>query len=102
MRVNSNRTELWKSDIRQSVDLYNSWFMKFAPQAYRESRLKSTLQVEKALEQTSNLTNVTADVLEKDPGVLPMLRMATAPPIARDRLIGLADVSKNFSYHNGR
>jgi hypothetical protein len=31
-----------------------------------------------------------------NPAVLPMLRMATCPPIARDRLIGLAGVSPNL------
>jgi hypothetical protein len=39
---------------------------------------------------------ITAEILRANPAVLPMLRMATAPPIARDRLIGLAGVSPNL------
>jgi hypothetical protein len=49
--------------------------------------------VEAALKQTANLRNIAPDILRRNPRVLPILRMATAPPIARDRLIGLAKVS---------
>lgn len=52
--------------------------------------------VEEAFKWTNNLTNVTADVLRQHPDILPMLRMTAAPPIARDRLIGLTGVSKNL------
>lgn len=96
MSVNADKPHLWKSDIAQSVDFYNNWFMQFAPQAYRDTRLVTTQQVESALEQTANLTNITPAILQQYPSVLPILRMATAPPIARDRLIGLAGVSSNL------
>ncbi|MEW5960259.1 MAG: XamI family restriction endonuclease, partial [Chloroflexota bacterium] len=95
MPVNANKPDRWKSDIAQSVDFYNDWFMNFAPRAYRDTRVETTEQVISALEKTANLTNITANVLELQPSVLPILRMATAPPIARDRLIGLAGVSPN-------
>lgn len=45
---------------------------------------------------TRNLTNVGVDLLKKKPSVLSSLRMSTCPPLARDRLIGLAGVSKNL------
>lgn len=48
------------------------------------------------MEQTANLTKVTPRILCENPAALEMLRMSTAPPIARDRLIGLADVSVNL------
>jgi hypothetical protein len=35
-------------------------------------------------------------VIKANPGILPMLRMSTCPPLARDRLIGLADSTKNL------
>jgi XamI restriction endonuclease len=94
--VNADKPHRWKADIVQSVDLYNNWFIQFAPKAYRDTRVETTKQVEVALERTSNLTNITPDLLRQYPAVLPMLRMATAPPIARDRLIGLAGVSANL------
>lgn len=96
MAVNSNKPDRWKADITESVDFYNDWFMKFAPKAYRETRLESTRQVQAALRKTANLTNVTPQMLRENPDTLEMLRMTTAPPIARDRLIGLASVSKNL------
>jgi hypothetical protein len=96
MPVNANHPEKWKSDIKDSVDFYNEWFIKFAPKAYRETRLKSTKQVQMALVQTAYLTNVTPKILKQNPQTLKMLRMATAPPIAQDRLVGLANISKNL------
>jgi len=48
------------------------------------------------MKQTANLTNIAPITLRQNPSVLPILRMATAPPIARDRLIGLADVSPSL------
>jgi hypothetical protein len=94
--VNLNQPHLWKSDIAQSVDMYNDWFMTFAPAAYRETRIKTTIAVEETLHKTSNLTDVKVKLLREHPGVLPTLRMSTCPPIAVDRLVGLAGVSKNL------
>jgi hypothetical protein len=68
--------------------------MAFAPKAFRETRIATTRQVEAALGWTENLTRITADMLREHPDVLQMLRMATCPPIARDRLIGLSGGSK--------
>lgn len=96
MPVNADKPHLWKQDIAQSVDFYNTWFMQFAPTAYRDTRIATTQQVESALTWTTNLTNITPTVLRQHPSVLPILRMATAPPIARDRLIGLAGVPPNL------
>lgn len=85
MAVNADKPHLWKQDIAHSVDFYNSWFMEFAPTAYRNTRIATTQQVESALTWTANLTNITPAVLRQHPSVLPILRMATAPPIARVR-----------------
>lgn len=96
MGINRDKPDLWKADIVLSVDLYNAWFMQFAPKAFRETRVKTAEHVEFALRSTANLTNVTPKLLKEHPRVLPMLRMSTCPPIARDRLIGLAGISKNL------
>lgn len=96
MPVNADKPHLWKEDIAKSVDFYNTWFMKFAPKAYRDTRVETTRQVEFSLVQTANLTDISPSILFQSPTVLPILRMSTAPPIARDRLIGLAGVSPNL------
>ena len=76
--------------------MYNDWFLRFALAAYRETRIKTTKDVEATLVKTKNLTDVSADVLKNEPAVLPTLRMSTCPPLAVDRLIGLAGVSRNL------
>ena len=49
MGINLDKPQLWKSDINLSVDLYNTWFMEFAPKAFRETRISTTHSVEQAL-----------------------------------------------------
>ena len=96
MGINLDKPHLWKQDIIQSVDLYNTWFMDFAPKAFRETRVSTAKTVEKALKETNYLNTISPTILQKHPEVLPILRMSTCPPIARDRLVGLAGVSKSL------
>jgi type II restriction enzyme len=96
MAVNLDKPHKWKADVAQSVDMYNDWFMKFAPRAFRDTRIQTTKQVEDALRSTGNLTNIQPALIRKHPEVLPTLRMSTCPPLAVDRLIGLAGVSDNL------
>jgi hypothetical protein len=96
MAINKDKPELWKEDIRKSVDLYNTWFMGFAPKAFREVRATTAKQVQDALVRTNMLTDISIDILNAHPEILPMLRMSTCPPIARDRLTGLAGVPNNL------
>ena len=93
--VNLARPDRWKNDIVMSVDMYNRWFMDFAPSAYRQTRIKVTDEVEGTLHRTGNLTNISVELLKANPEVLPTLRMSTCPPLAVDRLVGLSGVSKN-------
>lgn len=104
MAVNRDKPDHWKPDIARSVDMYNEWFMEFAPRAFRETRVQTTKDVEVALASTDNLTNVSPETLKRMPGVLPTLRMSTCPPIAVDRLVGLAGVSKSLvgNLENGK
>lgn len=96
MAINADKPHLWKADTRASVDQFNQWFLKFAPKAYRETRKKTVESVKHGLALTDNLTSITPAILQANPGILPTLRMSTCPPLARDRLIGLADSSKNL------
>jgi hypothetical protein len=96
MPINTDKPHLWKADTRASVDQFNQWFMTYAPQAYRDTRGKTVEHVEHGLLATNDLTSITPDVIRNAPKILPTLRMSTCPPLARDRLIGLADSSKNL------
>lgn len=94
--INADKPHLWKADVTASVDMYNSWFMRFAPDAYRTTRIATTQRVEDAMRHTEDFKNITPADLKAQPWILATLRMSTAPPIARDRLVGLAYSSKSL------
>ena len=96
MAVNRDKPSRWKADVARSVDMYNDWFMKFAPKAFRETRIQTTKDVESTLRSTDNLKNIRPATMREHPEILPRLRMSTCPPLAVDRLIGLAGVSSTL------
>lgn len=96
MAVNMDKPHLWKEDVGSSVDMYNNWFLEFAPAAFRETRVETTKQVEHSLEVTRYLRDIDPATFRANPSILPTLRMSTCPPIAVDRLVGLAGVSKSL------
>ena len=104
MAVNKDKPDRWKEDIARSVDMYNDWFLHFAPEAYQKTREQTTAEVGKTLKATGNLTEIGPGLLRTKPSVLPTLRMCACPPLAVDRLIGLAGVPRNLvkSMENGK
>ena len=96
MAVNRDKPDRWKRDIARSVDMYNNWFLSFAPDAYRTTRVETTRDVEAALQSTNYLSSLGVEQLRETPSVLQTLRMCTCPPLAMDRLIGLTDISRNL------
>ncbi len=69
--------------------------MDYAPDAFRLTRSQTAADVEVGLRLTNNMTDVRSAVLRQNPEILPTLRMSTCPPLAVDRLIGLAGVSNH-------
>jgi len=96
MAVNLDKPQRWKEDTKASVDHYNKWFMKFAPKAFRDTRLEVTKQVEQALLDAGDMRKLTPELLIAKPQVLQTLRMSCCPPLAVDRLVGLAYTSKSL------
>ncbi len=96
MPVNANKPHRWKADTARSIDFYNDWFLHFAPLAFRDARGDAIEEVVSAMNSTDNFTKIWVSRLRKNPSILPILRMATAPPLARDRLVGLAGVSSSL------
>lgn len=94
--INADKPPQWKADIAASVDHYNTWFMKFAPKTYREKRVEVTGHVEDALLKSRDLADISVTALRGNPGMLAVLRMCCCPPLARERLAGLAGVKKTF------
>ncbi|HVA01154.1 MAG TPA: XamI family restriction endonuclease [Terriglobia bacterium] len=96
MPINADKPQRWKADTRASVDQFNNWFTQFAPKAYRDSRKQTIDDVERGLRLTEDLRLITPKIIQSNPEILQMLRMSTCPPLARDRLIGLANSTRNF------
>lgn len=94
--INADKPALWKADIATSVDFYNDWFMKFAPITYRDQRIAVTEHVEDALKKSEDLSRITPEILREHPAILPTFRMCCCPPLARERLAGLAGVTKTL------
>lgn len=96
MAVNLDKPQRWKEDVALSVDMYNQWFLDFAPGTFRSTRITATASVEASLNLTSYLRNIRPETMKATPSILSTLRMATCPPLAVDRLIGLAGVNPNL------
>src|SRR5579885_308341 len=90
--INADKTQRWKEDIAASVDMFNDWFMRFAPLTYRETRAQTVVGVKEALDLLNDMRNLTPATLAAYPKILATLRMSTAPPLARDRLTGLSGI----------
>jgi len=94
--INAENPRLWKADIGASDDQFNQWFIQFAPETFRATRRTTTEKVKSALIATKDLHDITPSTLKINPEVISTLRMCTAPPLAVDRLIGLASASKSL------
>lgn len=94
--INADKPQNWKRDIQLSVDCYNRWFLEFAPKTYRQSREVAMGRVREAMEHAHDLTQITPGIIRQKPQIVQILRMCTVPPIARDRLVGLAEVNKSL------
>lgn len=94
--VNKNDTEKWKEDVFKSVKCYNDWFMNFAPTTYVQARKEAIARVNDVLQTTHYFSTLTSQLLVEVPKSLGILRMSTTPPLAIDRLSGLADVPRSF------
>jgi hypothetical protein len=90
--VNADKPGRWKDDIRSSVAFYNGWFLRFALVAFQSERSAATAGVLDAFARTADLANLSDEAVRADPRVFAALRMCCAPPLARDRLAGLAGV----------
>lgn len=96
MGVCRDKPDDWKADIAQSVDLYNQWFLRFAPQAFRKTRLSTIEDVSDAMSASRDLLDISVSLLKEDPSLIRTLRMSTCPPLALDRVVGLAGVTQNL------
>lgn len=91
--INANKPDRWNEDTQESILQYNEWFLNYAPQTYRSARGDCIEGVQDLLQRTDFLRKLDEAYLWDNPESLSVARMFCAPPIARDRLAGLAQVS---------
>jgi hypothetical protein len=94
MKVNADKRTQWPDEIKRSVAQYNDWYLRFAPDAYQKARNETKAVVKQALEGSEFGRSIVPQLLQEHPDFLFVLRMMTAPPLARDRLTGLSGVPK--------
>ncbi len=94
--INRQSTDQWKADSEASVDYYNNWFLHFAPPSFRRSREEAAKKVEEAFSWTNNCCHIDTEALMAHPAVMAVARQLTCPPLARDRLAGLAHIDSSF------
>jgi hypothetical protein len=97
LAINSqNNPNDWEKDVDASVAGFNDWFLQAGPMAISSARATVAAEVAVALQATDDLKALSPSVLRSQPAMLAVLRNATSPPLARDRLTGLAGVNKNL------
>jgi hypothetical protein len=96
MPINLNKPSRWKSDIEISVDRFNEWFLSFAPPSFREARQAAIIEVEETFQASLDFLSLDIQLIRENPKVLSILRMSTAPPLARDRLSGLSGTARTL------
>jgi hypothetical protein len=94
--INKNNSNRWKKDVQESVMFYNNWFLNFAPATFIKTRQNAIEKVENAFLKSDCFIRLTTDMLKTAPEIITILRMATTPPLAKDRLMGLAEVTSNL------
>ena len=96
LSINKKNVDQWKTDVQKSVLYYNEWFLRYAPSTYIKSRQEAINKVETIFQKTDCLNMLSVNMLREVPDAITILRMATTPPLARDRLVGLADIPRDF------
>ncbi|QKF07065.1 XamI family restriction endonuclease [Berryella wangjianweii] len=95
IKINAGNPDSWNEDTKESVLQYNTWFLEFAPETYQNARVICIDSVSDLFDKSDDLKSINPALLLKNPALMTTLRMLCAPPIARDRLAGLAGVSSS-------
>ena len=93
--INADKPHLWKDDVYASVRMYNEWFLAAAPEAFKKTRVLAVEDIERLMTATNDMRDISPALLKANPSIINGLRMATSPPLARDRLMGLAGLPTN-------
>ena len=84
----------WIADISQSVAEYDAWYASNAPVIFTTARARSESYAERLLGLTDDLRRIDSDLFRQWPKAVMPLRLGAAPPMARDRLVTMARLSR--------
>lgn len=76
--------------------MYNQWFTQFAPATFQAERLTAIARVSNDIIAANNFVGLTGQTIQPNTTIIPTLRMACCPPLARDRLSGLAYMNRDY------
>ncbi|MDZ7905919.1 MAG: XamI family restriction endonuclease [Cypionkella sp.] len=97
MPLNADKPDRWKADVERSIDFYNEWFLRFAPETYRKQRQLRTAEVAAAFTQTQNLRGHNSGHTQASTlRCCPCCAWRQRRSLARDRLMGLAYVTRSL------
>ena len=94
--INADKPYRWNEDSQASILQYNDWFFEYAPKTYQSARGACIEGAHRLLDDTNHLQSLNEQYLWDHPEDLAIARMFCSPPIARERLAGLAQVSKTI------
>lgn len=94
--INMDKPELWERDVVESIKLYNAWYMAYTHEVYKKTQKRINQIVIKGVTDSKFFNDISPTMLKKSPSVLKIFRMITSPPLARERLAGLAGVPLSF------
>lgn len=99
MTLTGNREkspEEWRGDIDHSVTEYDDWYLREAPIMWVGARHRAVAEAAEAMEALDDFRDVSVETLTANPGVLPIIRMAFSPKMARDRFVEFVGVKKSL------
>lgn len=88
--INADKVQRWRLDLTAAETQFHRWLQGPGQEAYRAARDSAVRDVLGLLARTHDLRDLTTDTLRSSPATITPLRMCTAPPLARDRLVSLA------------
>jgi hypothetical protein len=86
----------WEGDIGRSVAEYADWYLQEAPVMWVAARTQAVDEAARGMAAFDDFNEVSVERLKANPQVLPLLRMAISPKMARDRFVEFVGVKKNL------
>jgi hypothetical protein len=95
-RDQCGQSHRWRLDLTAVSTTHHHWLRHLGQQAYSLHAPCWLTRSPSSLEATDDLRTLVPVTMESSPAVVTTLRMCTAPPLARDRLVALASTERRM------